>query len=127
MGNRAEHIARENYVSREDQGQFSLESQQKAVSDIESVAFNEETVAVEVLSRRGTKTVDVDQGRRPDTKLEVLANLKPAFEKRVTVTAGLDPQEVFIAPVMTIRKVLDKAGMSIDDIDLFELNEVFSA
>jgi acetyl-CoA C-acetyltransferase len=53
-------------------------------------------------------------------------NLQPLARVVAYATAGVEPMDVFIAPVMAIRKVLDKAGLGVDDIDLFELNEAFA-
>ncbi len=91
MGNLAEYTARKAGISREEQDRFSLESHQKAIRAMDEGRFKEEIVPVEVRTRKGTLTVDTDEGPRRDTSLEKLAALKPAFEKDGTVTAGNAP------------------------------------
>ena len=165
MGEQAEYIARKCHITREAQDRYAAESQRRATRATESGAFRNEIVPVEVPGRAGPRTITADQGVRPDTGLEQLAKLKPAFDKAGTVTAGnasqisdgaaalvvttqryadehkvapmarivdyatagVEPKEVFLAPVSAIRTVLAKTGMSMEDIDLFELNEAFAA
>ncbi|MEV8517663.1 thiolase family protein [Dactylosporangium sp. NPDC051484] len=87
MGVTAENVARKYDVSRQAQDEFAVESQRRAASDAAAAAFAEEIVPVEVGGRRPV-TVDRDEHPRPETTLEVLAGLRPAFEKGGTVTAG---------------------------------------
>ncbi|SCG71930.1 thiolase family protein [Micromonospora inositola] len=87
MGVTAEKVARKYGVSRQDQDEFAVESQRRAASDAARVAFGEEIVPVEAGGRRPV-TVERDEHPRPDTTLEVLAGLRPAFETGGTVTAG---------------------------------------
>ena len=92
MGNAAEFIAREYNVSREAMDEFAYGSHQKAIAAIDEGRFKEEIVPVEVKGRKGKITiVDTDEGPRRDTSLEVLAKLRPAFEKDGRVTAGNSP------------------------------------
>ncbi len=91
MGNLAEYTARKAGITREEQDRFALESHQKAIRAIDEGLFRDEIVPVEVRTRKGTVTVDTDEGPRRDTSLEKLAALKPAFEKDGTVTAGNAP------------------------------------
>ncbi len=88
MGLHAEHIARKYNVSRSDQDQFALQSQQRASSAISAGHFSDEMVPVTVSSRKGDIIVQTDEGPRADSTLEGLAKLKPVFDKEGTVTAG---------------------------------------
>jgi len=88
MGNTAENIALEREVSRADQDEFSVQSQQKAAAAWDNGRFNDEIVPVEVKQRKGTVTVDRDEHFRPDTNIEALSKLRPAFAPDGSVTAG---------------------------------------
>jgi acetyl-CoA C-acetyltransferase len=89
MGVTAENIAAEDEITREDQDAFALRSQQRAAAAIEAGVFDREIVSVSVPARRGDPViVDRDEHPRPDTTLEGLARLRPAFAKEGTVTAG---------------------------------------
>lgn len=89
MGITAENIAERYAISREEQDQFALASQQKAVAAIARGVFKEEIVPVFIPQRRGNPLVfDTDEYPKPDTTLARLAGLKPAFKKDGTVTAG---------------------------------------
>jgi acetyl-CoA C-acetyltransferase len=165
MGEAAEHIASKCGVSRADQDRFAAQSQQRAAAAWEKGAFNAEIVPVTVGTGPKAKTVSRDEGFRPDTTVESLARLKPAFREGGCVTAGnssmlsdgaaavvvasaraaerlgkkpmarivayatsgVAPKDIFIAPVYAVRQVLDRAGLTTKDIDLFELNEAFAA
>src|SRR5947209_660696 len=91
MGNLAEYTAQKAGVSRADQDRFALESHQKAVAAMQACHFKAETVAVEIPGKKGPTVIDKDEGPRADTTLDVLAALKPAFEKDGTVTPGNAP------------------------------------
>jgi acetyl-CoA C-acetyltransferase len=91
MGNLAEYTAKKAGVSRQEQDEFALKSHQKAVKAMESCFFKAETVAVEIPGKKGVTVIDKDESPRKDTTLEVLAALKPSFEKDGTVTAGNAP------------------------------------
>ncbi len=88
MAGTAENLARKFDVSREEQDQYALRSQQEAKRALDAGYLAEEIVPVEVKSRKGTSLFDVDDHLRPDTTLEGLAKLKPAFAKDGFVTAG---------------------------------------
>jgi acetyl-CoA C-acetyltransferase len=88
MGNTAENIALEREVSRVDQDEFSVQSQQKAAAAWDSGRFADEIAPVEVKQRKGTVTVDRDEHFRPDTSMEALSKLRPAFAPDGSVTAG---------------------------------------
>jgi len=168
MGETAENVARKHKISRADQDQFALQSQQRWSAAHQRGLFAQEIVPVEIPQRKGAPTlVSVDEHPRPDTTLENLARLKPAFSKddQGTVTAGnssgindgaaalliveaglakslglqpiafigpsaaagVDPAFMGLGPVPAIRKALLRAKLTLDRIDLFELNEAFAA
>lgn len=165
MGNAAEHIAVKCSISRQEQDRFSVQSHKRAATAWEKGAFAAEVLPVVVGSGSKARTVARDEGIRPDSNLESLAKLRPAFRADGTVTAanasqmsdgaaalvvastsaaskmgavplarvvayatsGVNPKDIFIAPVPAIQSVLTKAKLSLKDIDLFELNEAFAA
>jgi 3-oxoadipyl-CoA thiolase len=168
MGETAENVARQFAISREEQDRYAVLSQQRWALANEMGFFDDELISVEVPQRKGDPiTVDTDEHPRPDTTLEKLAKLRPAFssEDDATVTAGnssgvndgaaalllmeagaaeragleplalvgphaaagVDPSIMGTGPVSASRAVLDRAGRSIDEIDLVELNEAFAA
>lgn len=165
MGEAAEHIATKCAVTREDQDRFAAQSQRRAAAAWEQGLFNDEVVPVTAGTGNKARVVSHDEGVRPDTSLEGLAKLRPAFREGGTVTAGnastlsdgaaavtvgtarmaealgvkplarvvayatsgVAPKDIFIAPVPAVRQVLEKAGLKLGDIDLFELNEAFAA
>ncbi|MDW6004565.1 acetyl-CoA C-acetyltransferase [Vibrio mangrovi] len=88
MGCTAENIAKEYDISREEQDQFSLASQQKAVAAIEAGKFVDEIIPVDVKVKRDTVVFDTDEHPKATTSLELLSRLRPAFVKDGTVTAG---------------------------------------
>jgi len=87
MGVTAENVAAKYCVSREEQDEFALESQRRAASPEAQAAFAEEIVAYEVGGRRPF-TADKDEHPKPDTTLETLSTLRPAFDPEGSVTAG---------------------------------------
>jgi acetyl-CoA C-acetyltransferase len=165
MGTEADYIASSRSVSRADQDAFAVESHRRAAAAMADGRFAEEIVPVTVPGRKGDVLIDRDEGPRPETNVEALAKLKPAFDPAGTVTAGnasqlsdgaaalvvvdeqtalrsrsplkarivatatsgVEPKEIFIAPVTAIERVLAKANMTLDEIDLVELNEAFAA
>ena len=163
MGMHAEHIATKFNVTRDDQDQFSVTSQQRATAAIAAGIFVEEIVPVTVTSRKGDQVIRVDEGPRSDTTLEGLAKLRPVFDRNGSVTAGnastlsdgaaallvcnqsiaatapwrfkilasytsgTEPKDLFIAPVYAIAGALKNCGLSLADIDLFEINEAFAS
>ena len=169
MGHTAERVAKQFDVSREVQDQFALRSHQKAVAAQKAGKFNDEIIAVQArvfeAGKESTVTFAVDECPRPDTTLEGLAKLKPAFAAGGTVTpgnaspindgaaatvllsdamlaklgvkpigrlrayavVGVPPEIMGIGPVPAIKKLLEKTGLSLNDIDLFEINEAFAA
>jgi acetyl-CoA acetyltransferase family protein len=165
MAGTAENLARKFEVSREEQDKYALRSQEEAKRALDAGYFADEIVPVEVKSRKGTQLVENDDHPRPETTLEVLAKLKPAFAKDGFVTAGnasgivdgaaalvianeqfvkerdltpmgrivswayagVEPELMGIGPVPATRAALAKAGLSLGDIDLIEVNEAFAA
>jgi 3-oxoadipyl-CoA thiolase len=166
MGETAENVAERYEVSREDQDAFAVESHRRAVAAAEAGRFDDEIVAVEVPQRKGDPLlVSEDEGPRPDTTLERLAELRAIFREGGSVTAGnasqlndgaacmvvasermadrlgakplarfvasgaagVDPGYMGIGPIPATRKALARAGLTVDDLDLVELNEAFAA
>ena len=91
MGVYAEYTATKANISRADQDAFALASHQKAVAAQEAGRFDKEIVPVEIAGKGTPTVVSKDEGPRKDTTLEVLAKLKPAFQKEGSVTAGNAP------------------------------------
>jgi acetyl-CoA C-acetyltransferase len=88
MGQTAENVAAKWQLSRHEQDQFALASQNKAEAAQKAGRFKEEIVPVTISGRKGDVVVDADEYIRPGTTLDALAKLKPAFAKDGTVTAG---------------------------------------
>ncbi|HET8965673.1 MAG TPA: 3-oxoadipyl-CoA thiolase [Candidatus Acidoferrum sp.] len=88
MPETGENVAEECKVSREDQDAFAFRSQQRAARAQSADFFAEEIVSVEISGKKGPTVVSADEHPRPDTTLEALAKLKPAFRTPGTVTAG---------------------------------------
>ncbi len=162
MGQTAENVAEYKKVSRQEQDEFAVQSQTRAVAAQESGFFDREIIPV--TTPDGT-VVTKDDGPRPGTTLEGLAALKPVFREGGTVTAGnacplndgaaavvvmsdtkanelgitplarivasgvsgLNPEIMGLGPIEAIRQTLKRSGMTIDDIDLVEINEAFAA
>ncbi len=165
MGETAENLQEKYKISREEQDQFALRSQQLAKVAMESGRLKEEIKAIEIVSKKGTVVIDRDEHARPDTTIEGLAKLRPAFRKDGSVTpgnacgivdgaaavivtslknaekqklkpltrvvswavTGVPPEIMGIGPVPAIPMALDKAGLKMADIDLFEINEAFAS
>jgi acetyl-CoA acyltransferase 2 len=88
MAGTAENLARKHQISREEQDSYAIRSQQEAKRAQDAGVFAEEITGVEVKSRKSTIMFDHDDHMRPDTTMEVLAKLRPAFSKDGFVTAG---------------------------------------
>lgn len=170
MGITSENVAAKYNVTREDQDEFALNSQQKAFKATESGHFLKEIIPIEArVSEEDQpleyKTISKDDGVRGNVTLEKLSTLKPAFSKTGTTTAGnasqisdgasavilttresaeregLEPIAKFIGssvagveshlmgmgPAAVIPKLLTRFGLTVDDIDIFELNEAFAS
>ncbi len=130
MGVTGENVAERWTVSREDQDAFALESQRRwAAADAEG-RFADELVPAGELER--------DEHPRPDTSAEKLASLKPAFRQdgtgieplatfRGSAVAGVDPAVMGIGPVPAMRKLFERSGVAVEELDLVELNEAFAS
>lgn len=88
MGITAENVAEKYGITREEQDQFALSSQQKAIAAVDSGRFKDEIVPVTIKNKKGDIVVDTDEYPNRKTNLEKLAGLKPAFKKDGSVTAG---------------------------------------
>jgi acetyl-CoA C-acetyltransferase len=157
MGETGENVAERYGVSREEQDEFALRSHRRWTEADDKGHFEDELVPVGDVAR--------DEHPRPDTSLEKLATLKPAFREGGTVTAGnssgindgaaalviaseerakelgveplgafvgsavagVDPRVMGIGPVPAVRKLLDRSGIAVEDLDLVELNEAFAS
>jgi acetyl-CoA acyltransferase len=169
MGITAENVAKRFGITRPMQDEFAYRSQMKARRALETGAFHDEIVPVRGVAYDGDHRVyrdfTVDELPRPDTTLEGLAKLPPAFAQggsvtagnsspisdgaaaalvmsrkaadqlgvkplgifRAFVTVGVDPEIMGIGPLPAVQKLLAKTGLSIADIDVFELNEAFAS
>ena len=157
MGLTAENVAEQWNVSREDMDRFAQQSQERAVAAQESGFFEREITPWDGVAK--------DDGPRPDSTLEKLSQLEPAFKPGGKVTAGnscplndgaaavvvmsdtrarelgitplariiassvsgVAPEIMGVGPIEAVRKVLKQAGMTIDEVDVVELNEAFAA
>ncbi|MFJ7366777.1 thiolase family protein [Peribacillus frigoritolerans] len=88
MGITAENVAERYNISREDQDIFSIESQRRAAKAFEAGRFKDEIVSVGVMDGKKALTIATDEHPRPETTMDKLTNLKPAFKENGTVTAG---------------------------------------
>ncbi len=88
MGVTAENVAQQWQITREQQDQFAFASQQKAGAAMAAGRFKDEIVPVTIKTRKGDTVIDTDEHPKPDTTLETLQKLRPAFQKDGTVTAG---------------------------------------
>ncbi len=176
----AEIVADRYGVSREDQDEYSLRSQQRTAAAQQAGRFDDEIVALPttmLVADKATKetapkkvALGKDEGNRPETTLEGLASLKPVFKDgqrvkqgkfitagnasqlsdgasaavlmeekeaerrglqplgiyRGIAVAGCNPDEMGIGPVFAVPKLLERHGLKVDDIDLWELNEAFA-
>ena len=157
MGETGENVAERWGVSREDQDAFALRSQERWATANAAGRFEDELVPV--------GDVTVDEHPRPQTTVEALAKLKPAFRQDGTVTAGnasgindgaaalvvmsaerardlgldtlgafvgsavagVDPRVMGVGPIPAVRKLLERSGVGVEDVDLVELNEAFAS
>ncbi|KZM55560.1 thiolase family protein [Aeribacillus pallidus] len=166
MGITAENLAKKYGISREEQDAFAFKSQQKMAAAMKEGRFDEQIVPIAIPVKKGEPIVfQTDEHPRPQTTMEALSKLPPAFLEGGTVTAGnssglndaasalvvmsrekaeelsltplaaireyaiagVDPNIMGIGPVPATKKVLKKAGLTLDDIDLIEINEAFAA
>jgi acetyl-CoA C-acetyltransferase len=164
MGVTAENLAEKYSISRSEQDEFALRSQENAKRAISEGLFEKEIVPYGLKTKKGVTEFKVDEHPR-ETTLEKLASLKPVFKENGTVTAGnssgrndgaaalllmseeealrlgkkpkarviaqaasgVNPNYMGIGPVESTLKALKMAGLRLEDIDVIELNEAFSA
>lgn len=174
MGNAAEFIARQFEVTREEMDEFAYRSHEKAAQATANGRFAAEIVPVEIKTRKGSVVVEKDEPIRATfsngsyemgTSPEILAKLRPAFEKEGQVTAGnapglndgaaavvvtsraaakaqgttplarvvgythvaVEPKWLFAAPARAIPRLLDRVDWTMEEVDLFEVNEAFAS
>jgi len=166
MGETAENLARQYSISRTEQDEFALRSQQRAQAAVEAGRFQSEVCSLAIEGRKGAVTqFSSDEHPRANTTRQDLAKLAPVFSKEGTVTAGnssgitdgaaavtvlseeaikefgsspqarlvdyeitgVAPHIMGIGPVPAIRTLLGRQKLTLDDIDLIELNEAFAA
>ncbi|SCB48401.1 acetyl-CoA C-acetyltransferase [Rhizobium multihospitium] len=165
MGITAENIARQWQLSREEQDQFAVSSQNKAEAAQKAGRFRDEIIPFTIQTRKGDIIVDADEYIRHGATIDAMTKLRPAFDKEGTVTAGnasglndgaaaavlmteteasrrgiqplarivswatagVDPQIMGTGPIPASCKALEKAGWSVNDLDLVEANEAFAA
>jgi acetyl-CoA acetyltransferase family protein len=161
----AENCACKYGISRSEQDSYALRSQQLADRAWREGRLAEEVVPVEIKTRKGVQTIAKDDHLRPETTMNVLAGLAPAFRKDGCVTAGnasgivdggaalilasreaadahglrplgrlvdwasvgVDPTLMGMGPAPATRRVLERSGLTLDDIELIEVNEAFAA
>jgi acetyl-CoA acetyltransferase family protein len=164
QGISAELIAEKWGISREENDKFSVESHLRAARAREEGRFDREIIPYTVKSEEGESTVAQDEGIRPDSNVEKLATLKPAFKPDGVITAGnssqitdgaaavlvmseekasalglkprarfhtfalagVDPVMMLTGPIPATTKVLERAKMTLDQMDLVEINEAFA-
>jgi acetyl-CoA C-acetyltransferase len=165
MGMTAENVNEQWGITREQQDEFALISQQRASAAQKAGKFKDEIVPVVIKTKKGEVVFDQDEYIKHDATAEGMAKLKPAFKPDGSVTAanasgindsgaavvvmsadkakelgikplakivsyasgGVDPKIMGVGPVPASRKALEKAGLTIKDIDLVEANEAFAA
>ena len=168
MANTAELYAEQQGITRQMQDEYALGSQQRADAAYKAGRLQQELTPVALRNRKGETTGEMfaeDDHRRPETTMESLAKLKPAFGKSGTVTAGnasgivdggaavivmpldeaqkrslkplgrivswgvagVEPKIMGSGPVPASKIALKKAGLTLDDLDLVEVNEAFAA
>jgi acetyl-CoA C-acetyltransferase len=88
MGNTAENVAQKYQLTRQEQDEFAAASQRKAGEAMKAGRFKDEIVPVTVKGRKGDTVVDADEYPKPETTMDILGKLRPAFSKDGTVTAG---------------------------------------
>jgi acetyl-CoA acyltransferase len=157
MGVTAENVAKKYGITRQLQEEFAVASHTKAAKARQDGKFKDEIIALQAVNEDGCI--------RPETNMQTLAGLKPAFDQNGVVTAGTSspltdgaaaclvvsesyakkhklpilariksvaiagcsPELMGIGPVVATRKALERANLSINDIDIIELNEAFAS
>jgi acetyl-CoA acetyltransferase family protein len=164
QGISAELISEKWNISREENDAFSVESHRRAAQATAEGRFDREIVPIDVETDAGAETVRTDEGIRPDSTVEKLAQLKPAFKPDGVITAGnssqitdgaaavlitseekaaelglrprarfhafalagVDPVLMLTGPIPATTKVLERAHMRLEQMDLVEINEAFA-
>jgi acetyl-CoA acyltransferase len=164
QGISAEMISEKWNISREDNDRFSAQSHQRAAQATKEGRFEREIVPINVTTEAGEELMTTDEGIRPDSSVETLAKLKPAFKPDGVITAGnssqitdgaaavlimseekanqlglkprarfhtfalagVDPVIMLTGPIPATTKVLERAKMTIDQMDIIEINEAFA-
>jgi len=165
MGETAENVARQWKISRHAQDEFAFRSQVKYFAALESGKWKDEIIPVEITPNKSEQVIFERDEHPRKTALEKLSQLKPAFVKDGTVTAGnssgindgaavlllanegiikkynckpmaaiismavsgVDPSIMGMGPVPAVTKALQRAGLTVSDIGLIELNEAFAS
>ena len=166
MGITAENLVEKYKITREEQDEFAYMSQQRMKVAMEEGRFDEQIVPIVIPVKKGDPFVfNRDEHPRPQTTMEALSKLQPAFLKGGTVTAGnssglndaaaalvimsrekaeelnltpfaviraycvagVDPNIMGIGPVPAVKKVMEKSGLTMEEMDLIEINEAFAA
>ncbi|MGE5422733.1 MAG: thiolase family protein [Ignavibacteriales bacterium] len=165
MGITAENVAEMYSISREEQDEWALMSNNRASAAIKAGSFKEEIIPVELQTKKGVTLFEVDEHPKADLTMEALAKLPTAFKKDGTVTAGnasglndgaaamvlmsrdkanelglkplarivstasgsVDPKVMGLGVVPAVQRALKFAGLTKEDIGLWELNEAFAA
>ena len=128
MGVTAENIAEKYKISRQEQDEFAARSQQKAEKAITEGKFKNEIVPVTIKQKKGEDIVfDTDEHPRAGTTVESLSRLKPAFKIIASHSVGLDPAYMGLGPIGASKGALEKAGFTVNDLDLIEVNEAFAS
>lgn len=165
MPETAENVAERFNISREDQDQFALRSQQKTAAAMSAERFNDEIIPVEIVTRKASHWVKADEHPRADTDLASLSKLRAPFREGGSVTAGnasgvndgacallmaneqavkdqkltpiakvlgmatigVEPSIMGIGPAPASKKVLAQVGLTLEQMDVIELNEAFAS
>ncbi|TMB84321.1 MAG: acetyl-CoA C-acyltransferase [Chloroflexi bacterium] len=165
MGVTAENVAEKYNISREAQDELALQSNQRAAAAIKAGYFKEQILPIEYTVKGKTMVFDTDEHVKPNTTMEILAKLPPAFKANGTVTAGnasgmndaaaavvlmdaseaqqrglqplgrlvgyafagVEPKYMGVGPIPAVKKVMERTGLTVQDMDTIELNEAFAS
>jgi acetyl-CoA C-acetyltransferase len=165
MGITAENVAAKWGVSRQEQDELAVQSHQRATAAIKAGYFKDQILPIESTVKGKTVVFDTDEHVKPDTSVEKLAKMRPAFQSGGCVTAGnasgvndaaaavvlmeaseaqrrglkpmgrlvsyahagVEPKYMGVGPVPAVKKALDRANLTVHDMDVIELNEAFAA
>jgi acetyl-CoA C-acetyltransferase len=165
MGITAENVAAKWGVSRQEQDELAVQSHQRAAAAIKAGYFKDQILPIESPVKGKTVVFDTDEHVKPDTSVEKLAKMRPAFQSGGCVTAGnasgvndaaaavvlmeaseaqrrglkpigrlvsyaqagVEPKYMGVGPVPAVKKALERANLTVHDMDVIELNEAFAA